>query len=88
MSKQNKTPGLPDLGRCPNCKGVIFYVESPEGRMDFFVYGCDGRTFSTAEPHDEVSGLDLSDIQCVGCSWHGTTDELAGCDPDGILGAD
>ena len=92
MTAQAQTSAIPALARCPNCKGLAFYVE-PDGKMIFLHMACDGRALSTDGEYAELSGPDLglnehvlSRVYCVSCGWHGAPGELVGCQAPKVTG--
>lgn len=60
---------------CPQCKVGIFCVKDAQGnRLPVYVSG-EGKIV----PKDataSLEGYDLSEVWCLGCSWHGSPKRL------------
>lgn len=60
---------------CPQCKVGIFCVKDAQGnRLPVYVSG-EGEIV----PKDataSLEGYDLSEVWCLGCSWHGSSKRL------------
>lgn len=60
---------------CPQCKVGVFCVKNAEGgRLP--VYVTDQGEVFPKHPSDSLRGYDLSEVYCLGCSWHGSPKRL------------
>lgn len=55
---------------CPACKIPNFYVKNNEGDQ-VLVYVNDDYTIVPVKQDVSLIGYDLSEVYCLGCSWHG-----------------
>lgn len=60
---------------CPQCKVGAFFVKNGQGeRMP--VYVSDKGEIVPKEVSASLEGYDLSEVYCLGCSWHGSPNRL------------
>ena len=57
--------------RCPQCEISSFYVKNAPGeRLLVYVYA--NGEVCPKYPEQSVEGFDLTEVYCLGCSWHGS----------------
>ena len=49
---------------CPQCKIAAMYVNNEQGEV------------VPKYPEDSMEGFDLTEVFCLGCSWHGSPKRL------------
>ncbi len=60
---------------CPQCKIAAMYVKNKQGdRLPVYVSE-DGEVIPKY-PEDSMEGFDLTEVFCLGCSWHGSPKRL------------
>lgn len=60
---------------CPQCQVGIFCVLNPQGdRLP--VYVMSNGEIVPKDPTQSLEGYDLSEVYCLGCSWHGSPQRL------------
>lgn len=60
---------------CPQCKIASLFVKNEQGER-LLVYVLDNGEVVTKDPTASTDGFDLTDIYCLGCSWHGSPKRL------------
>lgn len=56
---------------CPQCKIASMYVKNDrEERL--LVYVTEGGEVVPKYPDTSTEGFDLTEVYCLGCSWHGS----------------
>ena len=55
---------------CPQCKVPSFYVKNGAGER-LLVYVLENGSVTPKYPNDSIEGYDMSEVFCLGCSWHG-----------------
>lgn len=60
---------------CPQCKIANFYVLNEAGDRKL-VYVLTDYTVVAAKEGESLEGYDLSELFCLGCSWHGSPRRL------------
>ena len=60
---------------CPQCKIASLFVKNEQGER-LLVYVLDDGEVVTKDPTASTDGFDLTDIYCLGCSWHGSPKRL------------
>lgn len=60
---------------CPQCKIASLFVKNEQGER-LLVYVLDNGEVVTKDPSASTDGFDLTDIYCLGCSWHGSPKRL------------
>ena len=55
---------------CPQCKIASMYVKNEMGER-LLVYIIDDGIVIPKNPEASLEGYDLTDVYCLGCSWHG-----------------
>lgn len=56
---------------CPQCKIGAFYVKNKTGQRRL-VYVDSEKGIIPKYPEESLSGFDLDEIFCLGCSWSGS----------------
>ena len=56
--------------RCPQCDIPSMYVKKC-GRERLLVYVYENGEVVPKDPTADLSGFDLTEVFCLGCSWHG-----------------
>lgn len=56
---------------CPQCKIGAFYVKNADEERLLVYVTADGEVI-TKDPEASTDGFDLSEVWCLGCSWHGS----------------
>ena len=57
---------------CPQCKIAAMYVKNEQGER-LLVYVLENGEVVPKYPEDSMEGFDLTEVFCLGCSWHGST---------------
>lgn len=60
---------------CPQCKIASLFVKNEQGER-LLVYVLDNGEVVTKDPTASTEGFDLTDVFCLGCSWHGSPKRL------------
>lgn len=55
---------------CPQCKIASFYVKNTNGERRLVYVTAEGEVVPK-RPEESLEGFDLSEVYCLGCSWHG-----------------
>lgn len=56
---------------CPQCEISSMFVKNDKGER-LLVYINESGEVIPKYPDVSVSGFDLTDVYCLGCSWHGS----------------
>ena len=56
---------------CPQCKIAAMYVKNESGERRL-VYVTDQAEVIPKNPDETLEGFDVSEVFCLGCSWHGS----------------
>lgn len=60
---------------CPQCKIAAMYVKNESGERRL-VYVTDQAEVISKNPDETLEGFDVSEVFCLGCSWHGSPKKL------------
>lgn len=60
---------------CPQCKIAALYVKNDRGER-LLVYVNENWEVVPKYPTDSTDGFDLTEVYCLGCSWHGSPKRL------------
>lgn len=60
---------------CPQCKISPMYVLNAENERRI-VYVTDNGEVVPKHPEESLEGFNLSEVFCLGCSWHGSPKKL------------
>lgn len=60
---------------CPQCKIAAMYVKNEAGERRLVYVTSEGEVVSKKED-ESLDGFDLSEVFCLGCSWHGNPKRL------------
>lgn len=60
---------------CPQCKIGAMYVKNDKGDR-LLVYVTEEGKVMCKNPEDNTEGFDLTEVFCLGCSWHGSPKKL------------
>lgn len=60
---------------CPQCKIAAMYVKNEQGDR-LLVYVLEGGEVISKYPEESMEGFDLTEVYCLGCSWHGSPKRL------------
>lgn len=60
---------------CPQCKVGVFCVKNTAGDR-LTVYVTEQGEVVPKYPDASLDGYDLSEVYCLGCSWHGSSKRL------------
>lgn len=60
---------------CPQCKIAAMYVKNESGERRL-VYVTDQAEVIPKNPDETLEGFDVSEVFCLGCSWHGSPKKL------------
>lgn len=60
---------------CPQCKIAAMYVKNADGER-LLVYVTDQGKVVPKDPSQSLEGFDVSEVFCLGCSWHGSPKRL------------
>lgn len=61
---------------CPQCGSHRFLVCPSGGKPVFFYVDIDRRPLPTETSRADLTGLDLTQVCCCGCSWKGALHKL------------
>lgn len=62
---------------CPQCKISSMYVKNANGERRL-VYVDENHNIVPKYPEESLEGFDLTEVYCLGCSWHGSPKRLSG----------
>ena len=62
---------------CPQCKIAPMYVKNDKGERRV-VYVDENYNIVPKHEGESLEGFDLSEVYCLGCSWHGSPKRLLG----------
>ena len=62
---------------CPQCKIAPMYVKNSEGERRV-VYVDENYNVIPKHEEESLEGFDLTEVYCLGCSWHGSPKRLLG----------
>lgn len=60
---------------CPQCKIASMYVKNEKGERLLVYVTADGEVVCRNE-NDSTDGFDLTEVYCLGCSWHGSPKKM------------
>lgn len=60
---------------CPQCTIAGMFIKNERGDR-LLVYVSDKGEVIPKDPAADMSGFDVSEIYCLGCSWHGSPKRL------------
>lgn len=60
---------------CPQCKITAMYVKNEAGDRRL-VYVVEGGEVIPKNSEESLDGFDVSEVFCLGCSWHGSPKKL------------
>ncbi len=60
---------------CPQCKIAAMYVKNEAGERRLVYVTADGQGIPK-NPDESTEGFDLSEVFCLGCSWHGSPKQM------------
>lgn len=60
---------------CPQCKIAAMYVKNESGERRL-VYVTEQAEVVPKNPEEMLDGFDISEVFCLGCSWHGSPKKL------------
>ena len=60
---------------CPQCKIAGMYVKNEQGER-LLVYITQEGTVVPKDAEASTEGFDMTEIYCLGCSWHGSPKRL------------
>ena len=60
---------------CPQCKIAGMYVKNEQGER-LLVYITQEGTVVPKDAEASTEGFDMTEIYCLGCSWHGSPNRL------------
>ena len=60
---------------CPQCKIAAFYVKNESGERRLVYVTSEGEVVPK-NPEESLDGFDVSEVFCLGCSWHGSPQRL------------
>ncbi|MDM8232356.1 hypothetical protein QUW56_02955 [Phocaeicola barnesiae] len=60
---------------CPQCKIAAMYVKNESGERRL-VYVTDQAEVIPKNSDETLEGFDVSEVFCLGCSWHGSPKKL------------
>ncbi|MBS7343115.1 MAG: hypothetical protein KIH02_08260 [Parabacteroides sp.] len=61
---------------CPQCKIAAMYVKNEAGERLLVYVTTDGQVVPK-NPEASTEGFDLSEVFCLGCSWHGSPKRMS-----------
>ena len=76
MMDQSISPNDSPFLLCPNCNSAILYVEDDGDGLVFFRISLAGDFVPTDLGRPVPGDARSRRLNCVGCAWHGTLDEL------------
>ncbi len=56
---------------CPQCKIAALYVKNEKGERRLIYVTAEGEVVPKY-PDESLDGFDISEVFCLGCSWHGS----------------
>ena len=60
---------------CPQCKIPSMYVKNAAGERRLVYVDEAGQVVAKKE-EESLDGFDLSEVFCLGCSWHGSPKQM------------
>ena len=60
---------------CPQCKIAAMYVKNAQAERRL-VYVTDAGEVVAKKEGESLEGFDLTEVFCLGCSWHGSPKKL------------
>lgn len=60
---------------CPQCKIAALYVKNDRNER-LLIYVMEDGEIVPKNPADSMKGFDLTEVYCLGCSWHGSPKRL------------
>lgn len=60
---------------CPQCKIGAMYVKNEKGERLLVYVNTEGEVVCK-NPEDSTEGFDLTEVYCLGCSWHGNPKKI------------
>lgn len=60
---------------CPQCKIAAMYVKNESGERRL-VYVTEQAEVVPKNQEETLDGFDISEVFCLGCSWHGSPKKL------------
>lgn len=60
---------------CPQCKIAALYVKNEKGERRLIYVTAEGEVVPKY-PDESLDGFDISEVFCLGCSWHGSPQRL------------
>lgn len=60
---------------CPQCKIAGMYVKNEQGER-LLVYVTQEGEIVPKDPLASTNGFDLTEVFCLGCSWHGSSKRM------------
>lgn len=60
---------------CPQCKIASLYIKNALGERRL-VYVMEDGTVVPRHEEESLEGFDLTEVYCLGCSWHGSPKRL------------
>lgn len=61
---------------CPQCKIAAMYAKNEAGER-LLVYVTSNGEVVPKYPETSTDGFDLSEVFCLGCSWHGSPKRMS-----------
>lgn len=61
---------------CPQCKIANMYIKNEKGER-LLVYIIEDGIVIPKNPEQSLEGYDITEVFCLGCSWHGSPKRLA-----------
>ena len=61
---------------CPQCRIAAMYVKNEKDERRLVYVTADGTVIPKKED-ESLDGFDLSEVFCLGCSWHGSPKHMA-----------
>ena len=62
---------------CPQCKISYMYVKNDKNERRLVDID-DNHNVIPKYPEESLEGFDLTEVYCLGCSWHGSPKRLSG----------
>lgn len=62
---------------CPQCKIASMYVKNVKNERRL-VYVDENGNVVSKYPEESLEGFDVTEVYCLGCSWHGSPKRLIG----------
>lgn len=60
---------------CPQCQIAAMYVKNDKGERRL-VYVLENGEVVPKYPEEPTEGFDMTEVYCLGCSWHGSPRQL------------